>query len=235
MNGLQAFVRVFRRRDALGDEELVSLARHRDEDAVRVLVRRYNQRLFRIARGIVRDETEAEDIVQATYVRAFTQLDRFRGEAAFSTWLTRIALNEAYGRLRRKRQMVELSEVDRPAQGGQVIMFPTTPRPTDPEAAVGREQVRHLLEGALDRLPEPFRTVFILRELEGLSIEETASLLAVKPDTVKTRLFRARRLMRTEIEKSVSANFAELFPFAGNRCAGMADRVVARLRSHARW
>ena len=111
---LQTIVRVFRRRESLSDNELVSLAKERDEDAVRILVRRYNQRLFRIARGIIRDDAEAEDVVQATYVRAFTHLDRFRGEAAFSTWLTRIALNEAYGRVRQKRPTVELSEIEAP-------------------------------------------------------------------------------------------------------------------------
>ena len=235
MDALQTIVRVFRRRGSLSDDELVSLAKERDEEAIRILVRRYNQRLFRIARGIIHDEAEAEDVVQATYVRAFTQLDRFRGEAAFSTWLTRIALNEAYGRVRQKRPTVELSEIEAPTEGGQVILFPMTPRPTDPETAASRQQVRELLEAALDRLPEAFRVVFILRELEELSVEETAALLGVKPETVKTRLFRARRLMRKEIEKAVSANFAELYPFAGDRCARMADKVLARLKQHAGW
>lgn len=235
MDALQTIVRVLRRRGSLSDDELVSLARSRDEDAVRILVQRYNQRLYRIARGITGDDAEADDVVQATYVRAFTHLDRFRGKAAFSTWLTRIALNEAYGRVRRKRPTVELSEIDAPADGGQVIMFPMTPRPTDPETSISRQQVRELLEAALDRLPKAFRMVFILRELEELSVEETAALLGIKPGTVKTRLFRARRLMRTEIQKAVSANFAELFPFAGSRCASMADKVMARLRNHARW
>lgn len=233
MSALQVFARALRRRDGLGDDELVALARNRDEDAVRVLVRRYNQRLFRVARGIVRNDDEAEDIVQATYVRAFTHLDRFRGEAAFSTWLTRIAINEAYGRLRRKRLTVDVSEIDSPAEGAQVIMFPLTPGPTDPETAAGREQMRHLLEATLDQLPEPFRTVFVLRDIEGLSVEETATLLSIKPDTVKTRLFRARRLMRRELEKSVSANFTDLFPFAGKRCAQMAERVIAQLSQKA--
>lgn len=235
MTASQAIARVFLRRGSLSDDELVSLAMDRDEGAVRVLIQRHNRRLFRVARGILRNDDEAEDVVQATYVRAFTQLHRFRGEAAFSTWLTRIALNEAYGRLRRQRPMVELSEIDAAAEGGQVIMFPSMPRPSDPEAAAGREQVRHLLEKAFDRLPEAFRTVFILRELEGLTTEETADLLAIKPETVKTRLFRARRLMRVEIEKAVSTSFAGLFPFGGSRCAKMADDVIARLRCHARW
>ena len=102
----------WRQRDALSDEDLIALVRKRDEGAVRALVQRHNRRLFRIARGLVRDDHEAEDIVQETYVRAFTRLDRFRGEAAFGTWLTRIALNEAYGRLRRKRPTVEIAEIE---------------------------------------------------------------------------------------------------------------------------
>ena len=231
MSALQTTARSLRRVDNLSDDELVSLARDRDENAVRTLVGRYNQRLFRIARGIVRDENEAEDVVQATYVRAFTHLDRFRGEAAFSTWLTRIALNEGYGRIRRRRTTVELSEIDTPGQKGHVIMFPLTPGPADPEASAGRTQVQHVLARALDELPEPFRIVFLLREVEGLSVEETAETLSIKPETVKTRLFRARRLMRREIEKTVSTNFKELFPFAGARCARMADKVVAALNS----
>lgn len=231
---LQTTARSLRSADNLSDDELVNLARDRNENAVRELVRRYNQRLFRITRGIVRDEAEAEDVVQATYVRAFTHLDHFRGEAAFSTWLTRIALNEAYGRIRRRRTMVELSEIDTPGQKGHVIMFPMTPGPADPETSAGRAQVQHVLQRALDHLPEPFRLVFLLREVEGLSVEETAETLSIKPETVKTRLFRARRLMRKEIEKTVSTNFKELFPFAGARCARMADKVVAALSSYAK-
>ena len=231
MEALLSSLWYWRRRDTLSDEELVALARKRDEGAVRALVRRHNQRLFRIARGVVRDETEAEDIVQETYVRAFTALDGFRGDATFSTWLTRIALNEAYGRLRGRRQTVGLSEVEVAdwSEGGQVIMFPLSSAPASPESETGREQVRRILERAIDQLPEPFRMVFILRDVEGLSTDVTAALLSTKPETVKTRLFRARRLMRAEVEKALSSSFSELFPFAGERCTRMADRVIARL------
>ena len=233
MEAILSALRHWRQRDALSDDDLIGLARKRDENAVRALVKRHNQRLFRVVRGVVRDDSEAEDIVQETYVRAFTNLDRFRGEAAFATWLTRIALNEAYGRLRRKRPTVEVSEIENAdhADGGQVIMFPLSPGQPSPESEAGREQVRQILERAIDQLPEPFRMAFILRDIEGLDTEAAAALLSIKPETVKTRLFRARRLMRTELEKSLSANFSEVFPFAGERCMRMADRVVERLRT----
>ena len=229
MEAVHSYIRDSRDYDGLSDGELIVLAQNRDESAVRVLVRRHNQRLFRVARGVVRDDGEAEDIVQETYVRAFTNLDRFRGEAAFSTWLTRIALNEAYGRLRRKRHTVDISALDSAAEGGHVIMFPLSPSPPDPEAAAGREQVRRIMEQAVDRLPDIFRVVFIMRDIEGLSTEEAAQLLSIKPETVKTRLFRARRLIRGEVEKVLSTSFTEVFPFAGKRCAEMADKVIARL------
>ncbi len=219
-------------KDGLSDGQLLALARKRDETAIRALIRRYNQRLFRLARSMMKDEQEAEDVVQETYVRAFTALDSFRGDAAFSTWLTRIALNEANGRLRRRRTMVELTEIDRsePAAGAEIIMFPLNSSALSPEAEAGRVQVRRLLEEAIDRLPEPFRVVFILREIEGMGTEETASLLSLKPETVKTRLFRAKRLLRAELEKALQPRFSDIFPFAGKRCALMADRVIARLR-----
>lgn len=113
-------------------------------------------------------------------------------------------------------------------------MFPLSAGQPSPEAATGREQVRRILERAVDRLPEPFRMVFILRDIEGLSTDDAAALLAIKPETAKTRLFRARRLMRAEIEKALSPNFSEVFPFAGQRCARMADRVIERLRAAGR-
>lgn len=232
MEALLSTLRYRRHRDRLSDDELVALARKRDEAAVATLIGRHNQRLFRIARGVVHDDSEAEDIVQDAYVRAFAALDKFRGDAAFSTWLTRIALNEAKGRLRRKRPTVDLSEVDEAnhAHGAEVIMFPLSSIAPSPEAEAGREQVRRLLEDAVDRLPEPFRLVFILRDIEGFGTEAAASLLSIKPETVKTRLFRARRLLRTDMEKALLPHFTDVFPFAGRRCALMAERVIERLR-----
>lgn len=214
------------------DAELVAQARVGQESAIRAMIRRHNPRLFRIARGVVRDDAEAEDVVQETWVRAFTSLDSFRGDAAFPTWLTRIALNEALGRLRRRRPMADLSEIDAAAarDGDGVIMFPTIGQTPNPESETGREQVRRLLERAVDELGEPFRMVFILRDVQGLSTEETAEALSIRPETVKTRLHRARAMMRASLERSLAPRFGDLFPFDGERCASMADRVVARLR-----
>lgn len=219
--------------EEMDDDELVALARQGSEQAVRVLIQRYNRQLFRIARGVVRDDDEAEDVVQDAWVRAFTRLESFRGEAAFSTWLTRIALNEALGRLRRRRPAAPLADIESlaGAQGGRIIMFPLSPLPADPESETGRRQLRRLIEKAVDELPDSFRMVFILRDVEGLSTGETATVLAIRPETVKTRLYRARRLMRRSLERRLAPRFAELFPFAGERCAAMADRVVASLQA----
>lgn len=219
-----------RAHEDMSDGELVTLARQGSEGAVRLLIQRYNRRLFRLARGVTGNDAEAEDAVQEAYVRAFTHLAGFRGEAAFSTWLTRIALNEALGRLRRRRAAGEVPEIESaPDEGGGVSGFPVAWRPLSPESEASRRQVRQFLERAVDELPDPFRAVFILREVEGLSVNETAELLGVQAGTVKTRLYRARRLIRRHIERKLSPRFGELFPFGGVRCARMADRVAARL------
>ena len=214
------------------DEQLVALARQGGENAVRALIKRNNQRLFRVARAVMRNDAEAEDVVQETYVQAFTKLDTFRGDSQFTTWLTRIALNEALGRVRRRRPSAELAELDvrTSAQGGAVLMFPTLSPPAA-DCELARRQVREFLEKAVDDLPDAFRAVFILRDIEEMSIEETAGHLSLKPETVKTRLHRARRLMRAAVEKRLSATFSELFPFDGARCERMADRVIDRLQN----
>ena len=213
----------------LGDAALVDLARARHEGAVRALVQRHNRRLFRVARGIVRDDAEAEDIVQETYVRAFTNLTGFRGEAQLATWLTRIAINEALGRLRRRRPTADLAELDTMgADDGRVVPF-RSPAPASPEAEAGRAEVRRLLEACIDDLPEPIRLVIILRDVEGLSAEATAEQLGIRAETAKTRLHRARRRVRAVLVARLPGAFADLFPFDGARCAGMADRVVLRV------
>jgi RNA polymerase sigma-70 factor (ECF subfamily) len=217
---------------SLSDLQLVALARSGSETAIRAIVQIHNQKLFRVARAILRNDAEAEDVVQATYVRAFTSLSGFRNESELATWLTRIALNEALGRLRRARKTTTLEELDMPARGqdAQLIQFPSSIQAADPEAEAARNQARRILERAVDGLPLTFRSVFILRDVQGMNIEETASLLDLKPETVKTRLFRARKLMRAAIERELVGNFSALFPFDGARCAGMADRVLAALR-----
>ena len=216
----------------LSEAELVELARLGGENAIRTLIERNNQRLFRAARSVLRNDGEAEDVVQETYVKAFTALASFRGEASFSTWLTRIALNESVSRLRRRRKNSELEALDQAvsADSGLVSLFPLSlvPLPADTEAA--RQEMRQILETAIDGLPEGFRTVFVLRDVEGLSTEETAEQLTIKPETVKTRLHRARRMLRAVLEEQMRGSFAELYPFDGARCAHMTDRVIAQLR-----
>jgi len=215
-----------------GDIALVRRALARDPNAFRAIIKTHNQRLYRIARGVVRNDAEAEDVVQEAYLRAFTRLDAFRGEAAIGTWLTRIVINEARGRLRRRRPTVELSHMDEAdtRAGADVIAFPGL-RPSDPEAEAARSQIRGLLEGAVDALPEAFRTVFILREVEEFSVEETADQLDLKPETVRTRLHRARRLLRKALEADLHSGLASAYPFLGARCEAMTETVVARLRA----
>src|SRR4051812_19645691 len=149
----------------LPETDIVARAREGDREAFRAIMQRSNQRLFRIARSVVRDDAEAEDVLQEAYTRAFAALDGFRGEAGLLTWLTRITLNEARGRLRRRRKMVDLSEIEAAQSGsGQVVAFPAASMSADPEADAARAQMRRLLERAVDELPEAFRTVFIMRE-----------------------------------------------------------------------
>lgn len=214
-----------------GDPALVELARTRDEAAIRTLVRRHNQRLFRVARAIVRNDAEAEDVVQASYVKAFTRLDSFRGDAEWTTWLTRITVNEAVERLRRHKPTTGIEQIDiERGRSAQIIQFPSIQTQPDPETEMSRQEIREVLEQAVDSLPAGFKAVFVLRDVQGFSVEETAASLSLKPETVRTRLFRARKLMRQAIEEKLSGAFASLFPFDGERCVHMADRVVAALK-----
>ncbi len=199
------------------DDELLRGCQRRDDDAVRELTRRYNQRLFRIARGILRDDTAAEDVVQETYIRVFTHLDQFRGDSSVGTWLVRIAINLALGRLRSRKPTVDLDFV--------------TPASADPnpEILMAQHELRTLIERAIDELPDAFRLVFVARIVEGLSNEETAALFHLRPDTVKTRLHRARRALRQSLEQQVGATMADAFSFDGARCERLTARVIERM------
>jgi RNA polymerase sigma-70 factor (ECF subfamily) len=212
------------------DSDLVALVLAGDGPAFAAIMTRYNQRLFRVARGVVRDEAEAEDVLQEAYVRAFAALPDFRGEAGLGTWLTRIVLNEALGRMRRRRPTEQLDVLDQDVQTGdsRVVMFPGVNAP-NPEAAAARSEVRRLLERAIDDLPEAFRLVFVMRDIEEMSIDETAANLAIRPETVKTRLHRARRLLRKNLDDKLSTVLRDTFPFQGARCARITQAVMARL------
>lgn len=214
----------------LAEELLVEAARRSDEAAVRELIRRLNPRLFRLARGIVESDAEAEEVVQEAYLTAFTRLAEFRGEARFSTWITRIALNAARMRRRAAHPHEEYDTVaEEDPQQADILAFPQRSRETA-EAALGREEVRVMLERAVAALPAHLRLVFLLREAEGRGIMEIARDLELNPITVKTRLFRARRQLRALLETRLQGGFLTVFPFAGSRCARLADRVTARLK-----
>jgi RNA polymerase sigma-70 factor, ECF subfamily len=211
------------------EADLVARARHGDAAAVRRIIRQHNQRLYRIARSIVRDDGEAEDVLQEAYARAFTSLATFRGEARLGTWLARIVINEALGRLRGRRPTVALDAAIAGAPEAEIIPFPNAHPPIDPETAVAQRELRALLERAIDELPDSFRTVLVARLIEGMSVEETGELLGIVPETVKTRLHRARRLLRDAMEKHIGPAMGDAFPFAGRRCERVAERVIARL------
>ncbi len=214
----------------LAEAELARLASQGDAAAFRAIMQRSNRRLYRLSRAVVNDDSEAEDVVQEAYVRAFAALAGFRGEASLATWLSRIVLNEAMGRLRRRHPTVDVNAIEsRQSPDANIIAFPLASREPDPERAVAQRQIQGLLESAIDDLPEPFRTVLVARAVEGMSIEETATLFGLKPETVKTRLHRARQLLREALEKQIGPVLTDAFPFDGRRCERMTERVLARV------
>ena len=212
------------------EAELVERARRRDQAAIRQVVKQQNRRLYRIARSIVRDDSEAEDVLQEAYVRAFSNLDAFRGEARIGTWLARIVINEALACLRRRRSSVDINLLDENAAlSAQIIPFPYANAELDPETIVTQREIRALIERAIDKLPEAFRAVVVARLVEGMSVEETAELFGILPQTVKTRLYRGRALLKREMEKRIGPVLGDAFPFAGRRCDRLTENVLARL------
>ncbi|MEI8715387.1 RNA polymerase sigma factor [Mesorhizobium sp. ISC11] len=209
---------------ASGDLELTQRALARDGAAFRTIIKTHNQRLYRIARGVVRNDSEAEDIVQEAYVRAFAHLGSFRGDASLGTWLSRIVINEALGRLRKRRRSVAMPENPQ----AEIIQFPLNPS-DDPERTMAQRQILALVERATDSLPDLYRMVFVARVIEGLSIEETSELLGVRPETVKTRLHRARALLRKALDDQIGPVLLDAFPFAGRRCERLTTAVMKRL------
>jgi RNA polymerase sigma-70 factor (ECF subfamily) len=218
--------------EGLDDAALVGLVQGGDREAFRQVMRRSNQRLFRVARGVMNDDAEAEDVVQEAYVHAYEKLATFRGDASLLTWLTRIVLNEAYGRLRQQRHTVDIDQIEvAQADSGRVVAFPAKFGNEDPLASAARDQIRRLVERAVDGLPEPFRIVFVMREIEECTVEETAASLDLKAETVKTRLHRARRLLRAALHDTLSTSLGDAFPFLGPRCDRVTESVMQRLEA----
>jgi len=209
----------------LSDTEIARRIAAGDRNAFELLMRRYNQTLYRTARSILRDDAEAEDAVQEAYILAYRAIGAFRGEAKLSTWLIRIVVNEAIARSRkrsRRAQIIELSGAQEPdADLSEENMDEAAPE--QPEHAAVRAQTRRLLEAKIDALPEVFRTVFVLRALEELTVEETAASLGIPVATVRTRYFRAKGLLREALAREIDFAYGDAFAFAGARC----DRIVA--------
>ncbi|HZQ52488.1 MAG TPA: RNA polymerase sigma factor [Bryobacteraceae bacterium] len=206
----------------IADNEIVALVRSGETGMFELLMRRYNQRLFRAIRSIVSDELEAEDVLQDVWVRAYEHLNQFLGRASFSTWVTRIAIYEALGRNRKRKRWTSLEDTE-----GEIVPEANRRQAPDdtPEAQAMRGQLREMLKAAVDALPETYRSVFVLREVEQLSTSETADCLEVSEETVKIRLHRSRALLRRELESRIGPAVSELYMFLGPRC----DRTVARV------
>jgi RNA polymerase sigma-70 factor (ECF subfamily) len=212
------------------EQDLIAREVGRDEAAIRTIVRQNNRRLFRVARSILKDDWEAEDAVQEAYVRGFSRLSEFEGRSSLSTWLTRIVVNEALGRLRKRRPSADFADVERGVvDNGQLVPFPFAAPQLDPERAMAQTQLNNVLEKAIDALPDIYRVVLVARVIEEMSVDETAALFDLEPATVKTRLHRARALLRCELEGSVGPMLTDTYQFGGARCERMADRVIARL------
>lgn len=210
------------------DEELVARIKAGQVHLFEALMRRHNQRLFRMLRALLRHDAEAEDVMQEAYVRAFAHLGDFAGRASFSTWLLRIAAHEAMARLRRGRRFLSTA-VDLGDEEAAMSLSALVSAERSPEDQAGTAELRALLTEVIDALPERYRAVFVLREVEGLSTAETAAALELTIENVKVRLHRARALMRTAIDQRLGCEVRQVFGFDGPRCDRLVAAVLGRL------
>jgi len=213
------------RLEGWSDEEVVDRVRSGATALYELIVRRYNQRLYRIARAILRDDTEAEDVMQEAYVRAYQHLGQFEGRAPFATWLTRIAVHEALARLRTRQKMRQLE----PPGDDEAMETPILEKSLDPEQETSKREVARLLEEELLNLPEQYRSVLMLRDVEDLSTAETAEALGLTEENVKVRLHRGRLMMRRNLTDRIGARAKEAFPFMGTRCDRVTSAVLQRI------
>lgn len=218
------------------DADLVARADGGDGSAFETIMRRHNRLLFRSVRGIVDDDAEAQDAVQEAYLKAFSALQSFRGDCALGTWLVRIAINVALDQQRRRGRMVSLDErpgIDSPSPM-EILMQRNAPATEAPDSQAERAQLRCALQRAIDSLPPIYRSVFILRAVEELSVDDTASCLQVSSDAVKTRYLRARALLRDALGAQLEAHAQQTYAFAGARCDAVVARVLAELQRRGR-
>lgn len=217
--------------EELTDLQLATCVQRREARAVRLVTKRNNQRMYRTAWSILRNRSEAEDAVQEAYARAFNNISTFRGSSSLSTWLTRIVINEALGRKRasvKRAALLNANSVLVMDEYRDKLMGSPGRRNT-PEAVLMRKQLAKLLEQAIAQLPESFRTVFVLREIEGLSVEEAAEVLQIRPETIKTRFHRARRRLQKMLDPELRDVLGATFPFAGADCEALTAKVLQRL------
>ena len=209
------------------DAELARRVAGGEEAAIRLLTKRYNQTLFRTARAILRDDAEAEDAVQEAYLKAIRGIAGFRSDARLATWMVRIAVNEALGRLRKMKRTAEVIPLAGDLGEGAENYDPMDEKTATPEEETLRAEARRIMESKIDALPEAFRTVFVLRALEELSVEEAATVLDIPEATVRTRFFRARGILRESLSRELDMALDDAFHFAGDRCDRITERVVA--------
>ena len=212
--------------DLLPEEVVIERVRNGEAALYEILMRRYNQRLYRITRSILGDGLEAEDVMQEAYVRAYEHLDTFAGEAKFSTWLTKIALYEALRRARRRGRTEDLDSI---LETKGHTMAHIIRDGDDPERQAYDHELKLVLERAVDALPEIFRAVFVLRTVEGLNVAETAACLELTEETVKTRLHRARAFLRKELQRRAGIVARDVYPFHLSRCDRVVEAVYRRI------
>jgi RNA polymerase sigma-70 factor (ECF subfamily) len=218
-------------RSALSDSELADAIASGDQDAFRTLMRRYNRLLYRTARSILKDETDAEDALQSAYLRVYRGIGKFRGEAGLSTWLVRVVINEALGSLRKRTRSahvinLEGSDLDMAVEAKSDVKFTHSERPDE---VLMRADMQQFIQAKIDELPLTYRAVFVLRAVEELSVTETAEALQIPEATVRTRFFRARARLRESMSTDPDGALDLAFPFAGARCDGIVARVMAAL------
>lgn len=207
------------------DTDLASAIAAGETAAFETLMRRHNATMFRTARAILRDDAEAEDAVQDAYLRAYGAIDSFRGEAQLSTWLARIAANEALMRLRKRARRAAIVPLHASDSADEILDIADSDMDNTPDVSAQRTQLRRLLEAEIDALPDDYRVVFVLRAVEEMSVEEAAVVLGIAQATVRSRLFRARSLLREGLAAKIDVACADAFSFAGERC----DRIVANV------
>jgi RNA polymerase sigma-70 factor, ECF subfamily len=222
-------------RGALSDSELADAIASGDQDAFRTLMRRYNRLLYRTARSILKDETDAEDALQNAYLLVYRGIGKFRGEAGLSTWLVRVVINESLGSLRKRARSAHIinfegSDLDIAVEAEADVNFSHSERPDE---VLMRADTRQLIQAKVDELPLTYRAVFVLRAIEELSVTETAEALQIPEATVRTRFFRARARLRESMSADADGALDMAFPFAGARCDGIVARVMAAISAES--